>query len=548
MLGDDGEPALVTLLEKLLVTALAKVSNLVPGGGVWMNTMRPEWNDANNALAGYGLSMVTLYQLRRFCDFAAGLIGGLGEGATLVSRAIAEWRRRAVEAMTALAAQTLKQGPVDDATRRRWMSEIGAAAESARESLYANGPGRPVAISRSDVTQFFRCARDLCDESIRSARRTDALYQSYNVLSLTDDSAKVSELDLMLEGQVAALSAGALDAEASCDVLDALFRSELYRADQRSFMLYPRIDLPRFMDRNVISPESIDDSPLLRRAVEVPEAAIIAVDGDGAARFCADLNSHDALERRLKALGAQEEWTALVEADAAAVHRAFERTFRHRQFTGRSGRMHKYEGLGSVYWHMVSKLLLATQECILRARDEGAGPEVVDRLLAHYAAIRDGLGFRKTPAEFGAVPHEPYSHTPWGGGAQQPGMTGQVKEGILARFGELGVWVHGGRIRFDPVLLRSSELLQAPTAMRAPGDPDRLIEIPVGAVGLTLCGTPIVVRLGDADHVEVRQRNGAVTQFDGTEISEELSREVFWRSGLIELINVELRWNKPSVS
>ena len=30
-----------------------------------MNTQRPEWNDANNALAGYGLSMVTACQLRR---------------------------------------------------------------------------------------------------------------------------------------------------------------------------------------------------------------------------------------------------------------------------------------------------------------------------------------------------------------------------------------------------------------------------------------------------------------------------------------------------
>ena len=31
-----------------------------------MNTRRPEWNDANNALVGYGLSMVTLCYLRRF--------------------------------------------------------------------------------------------------------------------------------------------------------------------------------------------------------------------------------------------------------------------------------------------------------------------------------------------------------------------------------------------------------------------------------------------------------------------------------------------------
>ena len=34
-----------------------------------MNTQRPEWNDANNALVGNGVSMVTLYYLRRFLNF-----------------------------------------------------------------------------------------------------------------------------------------------------------------------------------------------------------------------------------------------------------------------------------------------------------------------------------------------------------------------------------------------------------------------------------------------------------------------------------------------
>jgi len=59
----------VNLIEKLLVTVLAKVSNFIPEGGIWMNTQRPEWNDANNALVGNGVSMVTLYYLRRFLKF-----------------------------------------------------------------------------------------------------------------------------------------------------------------------------------------------------------------------------------------------------------------------------------------------------------------------------------------------------------------------------------------------------------------------------------------------------------------------------------------------
>jgi len=53
--------------------------------------------------------------------------------------------------------------------------------------------------------------------------------------------------------------------------------------------------------------------------------------------------------------------------------------------------------------------------------------------------VRDGLGFNRTPGQYGAFPTEPYSHSPAFAGAQQPGMTGQVKEEIVARWGELAV-------------------------------------------------------------------------------------------------------------
>ena len=56
----------VNFTEKILAIVLAKMSNFIPEGGIWMNTQRPEWNDANNALVGNGVSMVTLYYLRRF--------------------------------------------------------------------------------------------------------------------------------------------------------------------------------------------------------------------------------------------------------------------------------------------------------------------------------------------------------------------------------------------------------------------------------------------------------------------------------------------------
>jgi hypothetical protein len=57
----SGGVHMASLIEKLLVPALSKLSNFVAGAGIWMNTQRPEWNDANNALVGNGVSTVTLY-------------------------------------------------------------------------------------------------------------------------------------------------------------------------------------------------------------------------------------------------------------------------------------------------------------------------------------------------------------------------------------------------------------------------------------------------------------------------------------------------------
>ena len=57
------------MCEKLLVTALTKLYNFVPDAGIWLNTQRPEWNDANNALVGKGASVITLCHLRRFLVF-----------------------------------------------------------------------------------------------------------------------------------------------------------------------------------------------------------------------------------------------------------------------------------------------------------------------------------------------------------------------------------------------------------------------------------------------------------------------------------------------
>ena len=58
----------------------------------------------------------------------------------------------------------------------------------------------------------------------------------------------------------------------------------------------------------------------------------------------------------------------LVEEESELIGEIFESAFEHQKFTGRSGTFYGYEGLGSIYWHMVSKLLLAVQRMLFGGR------------------------------------------------------------------------------------------------------------------------------------------------------------------------------------
>ena len=91
-------------------------------------------------------------------------------------------------------------------------------------------------------------------------------------------------------------------------------------------------------------------------------------------------------------------------AERQAIKQLFIETFSHDLFTGRSGGMYAYEGIGSIYWHMVSKLLLAVSENAIAARQSDVDRATLRGLLSMYEDVCSGLGFNKSPALYGAFP------------------------------------------------------------------------------------------------------------------------------------------------
>ena len=531
----------VNFIEKILATVLAKMSNFIPEGGIWMNTQRPEWNDANNALVGNGVSMVTLCYLRRFLKSFEQII----EVSRLENIKLSN---ELVTFYTAVSSclsnhQHLLSGKINDQDRKKILDQLGEAASSYRLGIYKNGfLGQKETVSLDDLKQFIKVSLSFIDHSIQANQRPDKLYQSYNLMSIEKDSVVVSNLSEMLEGQVAVLSSGLLNANESLQILDALRNSALYRPDQNSYILYPNKELPKFLEKNNIPKDRIEKSPLLTKLLAQSNTTIANRDVKGNYHFNGNFHNASDVKVALEKLKNQAEYQGLVENEFDTILQIFEDVFNHKAFTGRSGTFFAFEGLGSIYWHMVSKLHLAVLEVLNKAYKDQEDAAVINALHVHFVEIGEGIGVHKTPEVYGAFPTDPYSHTPLHRGAQQPGMTGQVKEDILTRIGELGVKVKEGELTFQPNLLDKNQFLQQDetvTFIDFSNQPYK-VNLEKGSLAFTVCQVPVIYKMGNSNEVEVKYQNDQIETFSSLKLNHELSQNIFQRTGEIILVTVTL--------
>ena len=532
----------VNFIEKILATTLAKLSNFIPEGGIWMNTQRPEWNDANNALVGSGVSMVTLYYLRRFLKFFDTVIVQSDLETVEVSKELVTFFDAI--STTFKDNQNLLSGRINDTDRKVILDALGNAGSNYRTQIYnAAFSGRKSEISVKDIKAFVDVSLLFLEHSIEVNKREDNLYHAYNLMTVNENnSVSISYLDEMLEGQVAVLSSKYLSTKQSLSVLDAMKNSKLFRPDQYSYLLYPYKELKGFIERNTISASAVSSSKLLEQLVSDKNVQILEKDVNGDYHFSGNFKNANDLKAALLELSGTS-YEALAQSETPKILQIFEEVFNHKAFTGRSGTFYGYEGLGSIYWHMVSKLQLAVLETCNSAFESEADAGDVGNLLDHYYEINAGIGVHKSPKLYGAFPTDAYSHTPAGKGAQQPGMTGQVKEDILSRFGELGVVVSEGKLGFNPRLLRANEFLKESNIFHYIAIPTKKDSILVseGSLCFTYCQVPIIYTIAEEDSLTVDFSNGTTKTFNTLSLDTEISEQVFNRNGEVTQLNVHIK-------
>jgi hypothetical protein len=527
----------VNFIEKILTTSLAKISNFIPQAGIWMNTQRPEWNDANNALVGNGVSMVTLYYLRRFLGYFKDIIEKYSLSEYDLSSELKDYFDQIYNSLTNN--ENLLADNINDHERKLIMDQLGVAASSYRNTIYKNGfSGDKGLISKKEILKFINITIKFLDHSIKSNKRSDGLYHSYNLITIHDSEVEISYLPEMLEGQVAILSSGALSTNENLEVLNNLRNSKLFRSDQYSYLLYPNKNLPGFLEKNNISKKDVLGSKFLTYLVEEGNKQIIVKDCNGGYHFNGLFNNINSLIDEIKKL--PEKYTDLVKKERDYVYKLFEKVFDHKSFTGRSGTFYGYEGLGSIYWHMVSKLQLAVFEVTSKAIKSNDNKKTIGKLFDHYYEINEGIGVNKSPDLYGAFPTDPYSHTPFGRGAQQPGMTGQVKEDIISRFGELGSRVVDGKISFDPTILRKDEFNLTESVFKYVdyNSKIKLMNLNKNTLAFSICQVPVIYHLSKSEEIEITFVNGDSKKISGNEIDAINSKKIFERNNEIEKIDV----------
>jgi hypothetical protein len=532
----------VNFIEKILASVLSKLSNFITGGGIWMNTQRPEWNDANNALVGNGVSVVTLCYLRRFLVFFEKLVEQTSEERVALSNELIIFFKKIHSTLEENA--PLLKSEINNEQRKLIIDSLGEAGSDYRNLIYKQtfwGEKRTISYRR--LKAFIKLSIEFTEHTINANKRDDNMYHSYNLMSFKNNKeVSITYLNEMLEGQVAVLSSGYLSPKEAMNLLDSMKHSALFRPDQYSYLLYPDKKLPKFLEKNNIPKNAIEQSKLIQMMLSSGDKSLVEQDIKGEYHFNGNFKNASDLSDAITKLDNQK-YGELITKERQTLLEVFEAVFDHKSFTGRSGTFYGYEGLGSIYWHMVSKLQLAVQEVCLQAIQTNETAEVIGKLLEHYYEINAGIGVHKSPSLYGAFPTDPYSHTPANKGAQQPGMTGQVKEDILSRFGELGVFVADGCLYFNPCLLRKDEFTAQERTFNyvTLNKEHKTFALPVGSICFTYCQLPVIYNLSDENYLEIEKKDGTLMKQNSLYLNRENSTHIFCRTGEITKITVHVK-------
>jgi hypothetical protein len=119
-------------------------------------------------------------------------------------------------------------------------------------------------------------------------------------------------------------------------------------------------------------------------------------------------------------------------------------------------------------------------------------------------------------------------------------MTGQVKEDLISRLGEMGAAVEDGRLEFRRHLVSGGEFLSGARtfAFRDIEGRESALELEPGTMAFTVCQTPVVSHRAGPERIGIARGDGSRETAEGLKLDARTSAEVFERSGAVARLDV----------
>ena len=129
------------------------------------------------SLAGFGLSMVTVYYLKRFTSFLINLLNESNYSSFSISEEVCIWYKSTNKVLT-------NEIELSSSALMQFSKELGEASSNYRTKIYKSGFKRKSSLQRNSLLKFLKNFDILLNESIQFNLSENNLYHGYNILSI----------------------------------------------------------------------------------------------------------------------------------------------------------------------------------------------------------------------------------------------------------------------------------------------------------------------------------------------------------------------------
>lgn len=222
-----------TLIIKLLQIILAKIVYLIPGAGIKNTNQENLFLETKTKTYNYRTSMITVYNLYKLLNLLKEIIPFSDISNFLIPNEINNLISDLRELLKNCDYLTLsKLSDTNSAIqRKKLLSKTTCLFSDYTQTIEKSMNDASIfyiPFSQPDFLDTLKLFLLFLEQTIKANRRSDGLYNSYNMIKISNNSISIINLPATIEGQAAVIASGYLSPSEVIQLIDAIKQSSLY--------------------------------------------------------------------------------------------------------------------------------------------------------------------------------------------------------------------------------------------------------------------------------------------------------------------------------